>query len=230
MQALHILLQLTGGIGQRPLHVIEQLHDGKVHLHDRVALFLNALLQNRAHPLAVRLAVGVRVAVDPDLIPELAAQQLICRNTIRLAGQIPQRHLNTADAAGLVRVIAELLDAAENLVHIAGVLTQQQTLEHQRVYPAAALAHLAVTLQALVGDELDDGRAEGRLQIADLHVHDFQIRRTGAAPDVLKRFLIQMIFLHGNPSFFPSMFCRRLRFPPPDTGTAARTRASAPCL
>lgn len=45
VQALHILLQLTGGIGQRPLHVIEQLHDGKVHLHDRVALFLNALLK-----------------------------------------------------------------------------------------------------------------------------------------------------------------------------------------
>ncbi len=101
----------------RPRHQV----DPQVHLHPSESLRL-ALLQTLAEHLGIARFGGV--AIDSDLVAELAAEHLINRNVVGLAGEVPQCHFHTAHAAALARVTTELLDLAEQPVHVAGVLTE----------------------------------------------------------------------------------------------------------
>ena len=82
---------------------------------------------------------------------------------------------------------AELLDAAEQLVDIAGVFTQEPALQHQRKRGAGAVADFAEADNPLVGIDLQQRRTERRaLDLGNPHVGDAQVRRAGAGVDVIK--------------------------------------------
>ena len=119
---------------------------------------VHALLEALAHLGAARL-VGVGVAIDAHLVAELAAQHLVDRHAIGLAGEVPERDLDRRDAAALPAVAAELLDAAEQPVDVAGVFAEQPALQHQRIGGAGAVADLAEADDALVGVDLEQRRA-----------------------------------------------------------------------
>lgn len=74
------------------------------------------------------LAVNVGVAVHTNLITELSAEKLIERHAVCLAGKIPQSDLETRYAAALTGVSAELLDASEKLIDVAGVFSDKTGL------------------------------------------------------------------------------------------------------
>ena len=98
---------LRDGTGNALQQVVSQIHlePGK------------ALVAARFQPLAVDLRI-VRfggVGITADLVPELAAEHLIHGYAIGLAGEIPERHLDTADSAGLARMKPELLDLTGRL-------------------------------------------------------------------------------------------------------------------
>ena len=87
-------------------------------------------------------------------------------------------------SAALAGAAAELLDAAEELVDVAGVFAEDHALEHLGVERGGAVAHLAVAADALVGvdaDDVVDPVSLGMLMdLADLHVGDAQILGAGA--------------------------------------------------
>jgi hypothetical protein len=152
---------------QRPRHVAQQA-DAHVHLEEGEP-HLHALLERLAHGRAGVPAAHIGVAVDADLVAELAAEHLVDGHPIGLAGQVPEGELYGADAAALPGVVAELLDAPKDLVDLAGVLAEDAALEHQRVLFAGAVAHLAIAHQPLVGIDLDQ---RAPVQHGDAHVGD----------------------------------------------------------
>ena len=159
--------------------------DPQVHLHPGESLRL-ALLQALAEDFGIARFRGV--AVDPDLVAELAAEHLVDGNVVRLARQVPERHFHSADAAALARVAAELLDLAEKLVDVAGVLAEDPALQLQRVILAGAIAHLAQAVDALVGIDSDDGRRHRHSpHHHHPHVGDLQIARFGIGVGVLRK-------------------------------------------
>ena len=130
------------------------------------------------------------IAVDADLVAELAAQHLVNRDVVGFARQVPQRHFHSAHAAALPRVAAELFDLAENPVDVAGVLAENPALQLQRVILARAIADFAQSIDALVGIDADDGGGHRNSpHHHDPHVGDLQIGRFGIGVGVLgKRF------------------------------------------
>src|SRR3569623_1262146 len=120
---------------------IGDLHQAEVPLEEGEAA-IHALLVALAGLGATRLFRG-GVAVDADRLAEAAAQHLVDRNAIGLAGEVPQRDLDGGDAAALPAVAAELLDAAEQAIDVARVLAQQPALQHQGEGGAGAVAHFA---------------------------------------------------------------------------------------
>ena len=160
-----------------------------VKLIDYLVLFGKALvhadLERLAHVRAGVLAADVGIAVDANLVAVFAAQHLINRNAIRLAGQIPQRDLDAADAAALARMIAELLHAAEQLFNIAGVFADQTALQHFRIDAVAAVAHLAQADDALIGVDLHQGTVHGRANdIRKADICNAQITGSGISVDI----------------------------------------------
>lgn len=59
-------------------------------------------------------------------------------------------------------MVTELFDFAENLVDVAGILTDQLPLQGQRVVHAGAVPHFAVARDALVGVDADQGQTHGQ--------------------------------------------------------------------
>ena len=123
------------------------------------------------------------IAVHPHAVAELAAQHPIDRNAVSLARQIPQRNFQTADAAALAALAAELLDLAEQAIHVAGVLAEQTALEHRGIGGRRAVADLAHADQALIGINFDQNAVHrGRRDMRKANVGDLQLAgaRTGA--------------------------------------------------
>ncbi|MNW51961.1 hypothetical protein D3C74_294610 [compost metagenome] len=116
------LFQETKRRAKRP-RFVDELADAKIHLEEGEAGF-HPLLERFAHRFAGVLADNIRVAIHANPIAELAAEHLVDRHAIRFAGQIPERKLDSADAAALTRMPAKLLDPAEQLVDIARVLSE----------------------------------------------------------------------------------------------------------
>ena len=110
---------------ERARRAMQQV-DAEIHLQPGEAL-LHAAFQALAVNFRVVRFSGVGVAAD--VVAKLSAKHLIHGHAISLASEVPQRHLNTAHAAGLTRIAAELFDLAENIVDVAGVLAQEAALE-----------------------------------------------------------------------------------------------------
>ena len=165
------LFQEAERSGETPL-LFHQKFDPEIHFEEGVPL-LHPIDQRPAH--VAPAALGVGVAVDPDPIAELPAQQLPDRNTPRLAGEVPQRNFNTADAPRLPGRPAELFDPAENLVDVAGIFAENAALEHRGVGTAGSVAHLAVTDQSLIGVEFEQRTPLRRaVDVGKPHIGDFQ--------------------------------------------------------
>ena len=180
--------------GADGVRLVPELADAEVHLEEGKT-HLHALLQRLAHGLTGVLAAHVGIAIDADLVAELAAQHLVDGHAIGFARDIPEGQLDATDAAGLASMMAELLDAAEDLVDVAGVLAQDAALEHQGIALAAAIAHLAIAHQALVGVDLDQRAGHGGADVGDAHVGDAQFGGFGVRVDVIQRLFVIRLFL-----------------------------------
>ena len=126
---------------------------------------------------AARLA-GVGVAIHAHAVAELAAEHLVDRHAVGLAGKVPQRDLDRRDAAALAAVAAELLDAPEEPVDVARVLAEEPALQHQREGLAGAVADLAEADDPLVGVDLQErGRERRADDVGAADVGDAQLGR-----------------------------------------------------
>ncbi len=165
------LLQKAARCGERAGDIHQEL-DAQIHLEEGKAL-RHARLESLAHVASAGLGVGV--AVDADPVAELAAQELPDGDAPGLARDVPERDFDARDAAALPRHAAELLDAPENLLHVAGVFAEDAALEHGRVSPAGGIADFAVAHNALVGVDLDQRAAFRRaVDVGKTHVGDFK--------------------------------------------------------
>jgi hypothetical protein len=101
-------------------------------------------------------------------------------------------------------MVAELLNAFEQAVHIAGVFAYQVPLQHMGVYGVGAVAHLAVALQPLVGHNFNNRAAHGRAAyVGNAHVGDAQGGRDGTGVDIAN---------HGIGHFSCSFPLRTLKY------------------
>jgi hypothetical protein len=108
-------------------------------------------------------------------------------DVVGLAGEVPQGHFDGADAARLARVVAELLDPAEQPVDVAGVLAEEAALQHEGVVLAGAIANLAQAVDPLVGIDADQRTRHGRARHGGhAKVRDLQLGRLGIGVDVLR--------------------------------------------
>ena len=164
----------------------------------------SAMRSLRRLPVSVPLgSVGVGVAIDAHLVAELAAEHLVDRDAIGLAGEVPERDLDRRDAAALPAVAAELLDAAEQPVDVARVLAEQPALQHQRVGGAGAVAHLAKPDDALVGVDLEQRRGERRADdFGDPHVGDAKLGRLRVRVHPIERLVGPTRLWHDLSSFW----------------------------
>ena len=173
--------QRAGRCRYRAFDAFEQA-DADVHLEELEA-GVHALLEALSHDCAI--GDGVGIAIDQHFVAELTARQLIGRYAVGFAGQIKERHFDTADTTALPRMKAELLDLAEDLVDIAGVLAQQARLEHERISWAGAVAHFAIAAYALIGIQPQQRDIKGqRLEVDDAQFGDAQFGRAGVRVDV----------------------------------------------
>ena len=168
--------------------------EAEVHLEEGVAE-RHALLQPLAGLRAARLA-RVGVAIHAHAVAEFSAEHLVDRNAIGLAGEVPERDLDRRDAAALPAVAAELLDAPEQPVDVAGVLAEQPALQHEREGGAGAVAHLAEADDALVGVDLQQrGRERRADDLGDPHVGDPKLGRFRIRVDPVEGFF-RCVLLH----------------------------------
>ena len=180
---------------------IRDLHQAQVHLEEGEAE-LHALLEALAGLGAARHA-RVGVAIDAHLVAEPAAEHLVDRHAIGLAGEVPERDFDRRDAAALPAVPAELLDAAEQPVDVAGVLAEQPALQHQRIGGAGAVAHLAEPDDALVGVDLEQRRGERRADdFGYPHVGDAKLGRLRVRVDPIERLVGATRLWHDLSSFW----------------------------
>ena len=173
-----------GDDGARPVH---DLREAEIHLEEGVAE-RHALLQPLAGLRAARLArVGVAIHAHP--VAEFSAEHLVDRNAVGLAGEVPERDLDRGDAAALPAVPAELLDAPEQPVDVAGVLAEQPALQHEGEGGAGAVAHLAEADDSLVGVDLQQrGRERRADDLGDPHVGDAKLGRFRVCVDPVEGF------------------------------------------
>src|SRR5574344_404010 len=158
---------------ERVLDVHQKL-DAEVHLEEGEA-HLHAFDERLAHVASA--ALGVRVAVAADAVAPLAAEQLPHGKPPRLAAKVPAREFDRADAAGLARVAAELLDPAKNLFDIARILAENAGLEHRRIRPRTRITNLAISDEALVRVELQKRTALRRtVDIRKPHIRNLERR------------------------------------------------------
>ena len=129
--------------------LVEHKLDTKVHLQEGEALF-HSLFESVAHVCAGVLAVNVRIAVNSHLVAELATEKLIKRYAVSLAHDVPKSKLNTGNTAALSGMTAKLLDSSEELVNVAGILTENSALEHKRVCGAGSVSDFTVANNTLV--------------------------------------------------------------------------------
>ena len=117
-------------------------------------------------------------------------------DTVGLTGQVPQCDLHTADAAALTGVAAKLLDLAEDLVHIAGVLADDTALEHQSIGLGSGVTDFAVAFDALVGHDLHNGAALGGIvDVHKTHIGNSQLRGVGTTIETHKYTLLYILII-----------------------------------
>ena len=143
----------AGGHGQRARHVGHEV-DAEVHLQPREALVARAPSAAGRRPSGRAIRWCPRSSGCGRGTCRRASGRpgrcTPCRPDPRAPSRLPQTPPPWRECA------AELLDLAEELVDVAGVLAEQPALQHQRVVLAGAVAHLAEAVDALVGVDPDE--------------------------------------------------------------------------
>ena len=154
---------------QRILDIGQQL-DAQVHLEEGKA-HLHTGFERRPHIATAPLRVSVAVATN--LVAPLAPEELPAGYAPSLAAKIHTGQFDRADAAGLARIAAELFDAAEDLLDIAGILAEDARLEHGGVSPARSIANFPVPNEPLIGVKLEQRATLRRaVDIGKAHIGD----------------------------------------------------------
>ena len=151
------------------------LHGGEAHVADAAELLLG---------LRVVRVLRLRVAVDADLVPHLAAEKLVDRQPERLARQIPECDLDAAQRRHVLtglraREDAEGPDALEKVVHVQGVLSDQDALHgpvDERRRADRGVGCLALPDEPLIGVDADVDLGPVRQHLRGAHVGDLQLR------------------------------------------------------
>lgn len=147
----------------------------EVHFQKSIAL-RHAVFESFAH--IAPAAFGVGVAVDADSVTVFSPQKLPHGDAPCLARNVPQRNFDSADAARLPRVSAELFDTAEDFLDVAGIFAQNTAFEHRRISAAGGVAHLAIAGDSLIGVNLEECAAFRRaVDVGKAHVRDFECGR-----------------------------------------------------
>ena len=150
---LAVPCRIAQRIGQRAGNIANAI-DAQVQFQEGEALF-DSLLK------AVDVGVGC-IRIKTDTVAIAPAEHLVDRHAIRLARQVPKGHLDGGNAAALPSMRAELPDAFEDLLDVAGILVKESALEDQGISFAAAVAHLTIAGDPLVGVDADERAAEWR--------------------------------------------------------------------
>ena len=122
------LFQEAERSGETPL-LFHQKLDPEIHFEEGVPL-LHPIDQRPAH--VAPAALGVGVAVDPDPIAELPAQQLPDRFAERFAEDVPAGKLDSGDGGGLDHAALPETLADQHLHEVSdpgGILTDDQILQ-----------------------------------------------------------------------------------------------------
>ena len=146
-------------------------------------------------PVSVPLGIArVGVAIHAHPVAEFAAEHLVDRHAIGLAGEVPERDLDRGDAAALPAVTAELLDPPEQPVDVAGVLAEQPALQHQGEGGAGAVAHFAEADDSLVGVDLEErGRERRADDLGHPHIGDPKLGRLRIRVDPVEGFFRRIL-------------------------------------
>ena len=111
--------------------------------------------------------------VDAHAVADLAAEQLVHRNPGRLAGDVPERHLDGADGAAPGLEAAEPADAEHDALDVGRVHAENEVAVEEDVGLEVALGglHLPGADDPLVGEDADYRMAadDGAPQIDNLH-------------------------------------------------------------
>jgi hypothetical protein len=121
--------------------------------------------------------VAGRVAVEPDLVALLVADQPPCRHAVNLAGDVMQRHVNSRESAAHAALPGERADRPQDRLDLQRVPAKDVRLQDQGDALDAGVAHLAEAIDALVGVDADDRVVVVGGDAACAHVGDLQ--RTG---------------------------------------------------
>src|SRR5581483_4824778 len=164
---LRVLLPVAkaGGLHDSTRNVVEHI-DAEIHLHPRES-HLFAFLGAAAVFGGIFRLGGIRI--NTNLVTPFAAEHLEDGDVIDLAGNIPERHLHCAHAAGLASVAAELRDFLEEIVDAQRILAEQSAFEHHGILRAGDVAHFAQAIDALIGVNADE-RARARPRLDDHRV------------------------------------------------------------
>ena len=184
------------GEAHAPVVAVELPRVGRVvdvELDRGEAVLLDVLLRPTAHLLGLE-AASRRVAVHPDLVPELAAEKLVDGEPEGLAGEVPQRRLERrhhADVHAALRALEEPAAAHVLLepVDVERVLADQVLLGdvlHHVVRPVDAVHRLRAAHDALVRLDLDEQAVLAADEAAP-HAGDPQLRGVRGARGPLHR-------------------------------------------
>ena len=121
----------------------------------------------------VHLEPNVAV-IDLHLVPDLAAQQLVDRNTERLAGDVPERHLDSAHCGAPWFKCAHTPDAQHHPLYVCRILPDDHVPveHHHRLQVRLGGLPLAQTIDAFIGRYPNNCRSpdDCAFQVCDLHI------------------------------------------------------------
>jgi hypothetical protein len=98
---------------------------------------------------------------------------------------------------------AKLLDAAEKLIHVAGIFAEEAGFEHQGIGCAGCVAHFSVANKALVCVHLDERAVLGSArEIGNANIRYFKFRWRGANVYIFLDLFVQIGQFQINSLFF----------------------------
>jgi len=124
-----------------------------------------------------------RTIVNAHLVPYLAAQQPVYRQPARLAGDVPQGHLDGAHGATPGLEGTHLANAQHRALDLGRVGANEKITIEQHVWLEVGFVgfDLAIAVDPFVRDDPNDGilTDHGALEVGDLHARSFRDASSG---------------------------------------------------
>ena len=118
----------------------------------------------------------VGITVNADSVAVAPANQLTDGDAVGLSRKIPKCNLNSRDSAALSGMKPKLLDAAEQLFHIARIFSHQTAFQHCGIRAAGRVPNLSVSDNALIGINFHQRTVLWRtIDVRKPNICDFQL-------------------------------------------------------